>query len=964
MRFPDQVTYIGAYAFSRCPNLKNVYISDAISVIDINSKAFYDSAVSYNIFDNAKYLGDTENPYVLLMEAISQTIDTCTIHPDTKNIHQSAFASCENLYYIIIPEKVVVIGQKAFANCSGLKTVVFTGNAPYICSDSFESVSASVSFMPDHESWESKVFQNYGGNLTWYKGIYHNDILYGLKDVATVLAYFGKSSQLVIPNSVGKYSVEAIDSYAFQRNTNLRKITVSDGVKTIGDYAFRDCTALEYVTIRGNLNSIGEETFHNCGHLKQVIVYGDIECINAEAFSECSNLEQVWFCGTVGSIADHVFLDCINLKQIWFAGDAPSNDEFRIPQPEPRDPFDLPDDHWGDCNIHNCPVCDPQYGALAYTNASPTAYVPANNNTWTEVVEFYLTNKPAGNISWDYYDEMPEPIDPEPTDPEPTDPEPTEPEPIDPEPTEPEPTDPEPTDPEPTDPEPTEPEPTEPEPTEPEPTDPESTESEFTYNGFVCVVQSGTIKIVGYVGDAVDLTIPSEINDVPVATIGARAFSGCSSIHSVRISAGIREIGDMAFANCSKLRVIGFPSGVTTIGRKILYNCTNLEHIYFVGDAPSNEAFESPESDGQLTEDFWGESDSCSCNDYLCTICNPQYGSFAYMNSSPKIHIPKENGTWSEIIEYYDNYKPADELSWSTYEAPKMYGASVALDGGVSLAVYVEKELYESGVYTNPYIVFSNGDTSYKVTRFYVEEDVYVFYSNHIAPSRIGDSLYITLNAQINGEAVSSSMVEYGVAAYCYKILESSEDPELRRLVVDLLNYGSSAQLYKDHNTQSLANSRLTPSQQTEGTQADPELQNVLNCAYQTVYNAQVTWKGAGLVLGDSVTVRAYFVAKETDGLAVIVQMGDRTWSVQNKCRKAETMGENCYYVDITGIRTNQMRESIYITVCVNGVPVSNTVRYSVESYVYAVQNSGDTKLANLALAMMRYGDSVAKCFA
>jgi hypothetical protein len=37
---------------------------------------------------------------------------------------------------------------------------------------------------------------------------------------------------------------------------------------------------------------------------------------------------------------------------------------------------------------------------------------------------------------------------------------------------------------------------------------------------------------------------------------------------------------------------------------------------------------------------------------------------------------------------------------------------------------------------------------------------------------------------------------------------------------------------------------------------------------------------------------------------------------------------------------------------------VSNTARYSVESYAYTNQNSTDTNLAKLVKAMIRYGDS------
>ena len=52
------------------------------------------------------------------------------------------------------------------------------------------------------------------------------------------------------------------------------------------------------------------------------------------------------------------------------------------------------------------------------------------------------------------------------------------------------------------------------------------------------------------------------------------------------------------------------------------------------------------------------------------------------------------------------------------------------------------------------------------------------------------------------------------------------------------------------------------------------------------------------------------------------------------------------------------MSEPVYITVYEDQVAVSNTVRYSVESYAYAKQTDSDAQLVNLLRALMKYGDS------
>ena len=52
------------------------------------------------------------------------------------------------------------------------------------------------------------------------------------------------------------------------------------------------------------------------------------------------------------------------------------------------------------------------------------------------------------------------------------------------------------------------------------------------------------------------------------------------------------------------------------------------------------------------------------------------------------------------------------------------------------------------------------------------------------------------------------------------------------------------------------------------------------------------------------------------------------------------------------------MSETVYLTVYKNGVAVSNTLSYSIESYAYSKQTSTDENLTNLLEAMMKYGNS------
>ncbi len=65
------------------------------------------------------------------------------------------------------------------------------------------------------------------------------------------------------------------------------------------------------------------------------------------------------------------------------------------------------------------------------------------------------------------------------------------------------------------------------------------------------------------------------------ASIGMRAFEGCSSLTSVGIPSGITNVGNSAFAGCRGLVSLAFPNGVVNIGSTAFSGCTNLSKITF-----------------------------------------------------------------------------------------------------------------------------------------------------------------------------------------------------------------------------------------------------------------------------------------------------------------------------------------------------------------------------------------------
>lgn len=296
--------------------------------------------------------------------------------------------------------------------------------------------------------------------------------------------------------------------------------------------------------------------------------------------------------------------------------------------------------------------------------------------------------------------------------------------------------------------------------------------------------------------------------------------------------------------------------------------------------------------------------------------------------------------------------KPAEELKFS--------GASLTLQDNLSINYKAKKNLFTEVGFTDPYVVFELNGKEIVVDDYRIVGNEYIFDFTNIAPNQMKDTIKATLYADFCGREYASTTREYSVLIYCDNMLSkynTDSYAKFRTLLVDLLNYGAASQLYTDYKTDDLANAGLTDTQKAWGTQAEREYKSVLNTAYETIENPEVSWKGAGLNLKDRVEIRLTIAADDIENLSIkaVGESGDE-WMIP--AAKFEDAGNGRYNVSFNGLNAGQMSETIYFTVYKGSRAVSNNVSYSVESYVNSKINSSDTKLVELIKAMMKYGDS------
>lgn len=288
------------------------------------------------------------------------------------------------------------------------------------------------------------------------------------------------------------------------------------------------------------------------------------------------------------------------------------------------------------------------------------------------------------------------------------------------------------------------------------------------------------------------------------------------------------------------------------------------------------------------------------------------------------------------------------------------YSRTLALEDNLTIDYNINATLFTEVGYTDPYVVFEFNGQQTTVTSYRVKDGKYSFSFENIAPNQMKDTIKATLYATYNGTTYSAAAPDYSVAQYCYTMLgraTGSEYAEFRTLLVDLLQYGAASQIYAGYKTDDLANAELTSEQRAMGTSTTPSLGSALDAEFAVVPNPTVSWRSVSLVLDSAIVIRYKINAATSENLsAKITTDSDQEWTIDGS--EFVRASEGVYNIEFSGLDAGQMRDNVYITIFDGDTAVSNTLCYSVETYVYNKQNNGDTNFVNLIIAMMRYGDS------
>ena len=298
---PDNVTYIDSGAFGNCTGLQSISVSNNIS--RVASDAFYGCTnLKYNIYDNAKYLGNETNPYILLLEA-ADNITSCQIHSDTKAVNEYAFYGAAELQSVTIPDSVIRIGSSAFENCTGLQHVNIGNSVVSIGYQAFYNCTGLTGvYITDIAAWCGIEFGD-GDYSVSANPLYYAKKLYLNGQAVT---------DLVIPDGI-----KSISARAFYNCSGLQSIKLPEGLISIGEQAFKNCSKLKDAAISEGVTELVYGTFQYCSGLENISLPDTLKSVGYASFEGCSSLQSLTIPASVTEFSQSALDGCTGLTGIW-----------------------------------------------------------------------------------------------------------------------------------------------------------------------------------------------------------------------------------------------------------------------------------------------------------------------------------------------------------------------------------------------------------------------------------------------------------------------------------------------------------------------------------------------------------------------------------------------------------------------------------------------------------------------
>ena len=170
IKLPKTLISIGRNAL-QCDALERLELPDSLEKIGTDAFVFATWGVSaadyeklFNVYDNAHYLGNARNPYMVLVKAKNKEITACTVAAGTKFIMSNAFRDCTELREISIPDSVAHVGEDAFLGCNSFDQPVL-GHIGIAVKTADNTAGEKVFVLTAEKQWCYRTYADADGNI-------------------------------------------------------------------------------------------------------------------------------------------------------------------------------------------------------------------------------------------------------------------------------------------------------------------------------------------------------------------------------------------------------------------------------------------------------------------------------------------------------------------------------------------------------------------------------------------------------------------------------------------------------------------------------------------------------------------------------------------------------------------------------------------------------------------------------
>lgn len=275
--------------------------------------------------------------------------------PDSVNyIGWYAFRDCSNLTSVDMPNHISEIDEGAFQDCTSLTSVTIPASVEYIGDRAFEHTDLTSVTIPENvksigycafagsslasveilgsettiggfafDACENLTELNISENNQYYS--FENGVLYD-KDKTVLKQYFTTNSaaEFTVPDSV-----TTIAGWAFDGNPYLTSVTVPDSVEKIAIYAFDHCPNLTEINISENnpyycfengvlydKDKTALKQYLANSSATEFVIPETVTSIAGYAFENAQNLTSITIPETVDSIGNYAFSGCTGLTSL------------------------------------------------------------------------------------------------------------------------------------------------------------------------------------------------------------------------------------------------------------------------------------------------------------------------------------------------------------------------------------------------------------------------------------------------------------------------------------------------------------------------------------------------------------------------------------------------------------------------------------------------------------------------